>query len=258
MTEIIARRTFSTSYILLDSVFLILFLALLLWKRRRMTAVVGILMGIVYFIVDFGIFHLLLGTRTISGGEMLPVLLWMSMSYGFTNFVWIWLWLERDENLISWSLLLLLWWFCCPMLSSFIPGHMITIQWTTGAYHQTMALLLLIGYLLVIIWNLKEKKEHHIPVLWLLSIGILVQAGWELSLLFGGIRSAGLSSSDALRTLVVNSLLETNLGLPYTYLIFIAVTSRFSEDFSRRCPSLSFRERITENRRTTAGWKERD
>ena len=253
MTEIIARRTFSTSYIVLDSLFLILFLALLLWRRKRIAAAVGIVMGFVYFFVDYGIFHLLLGTRSISGGGMLPVLLWMSMSDGFTNFVWIWLWLERDRNLFSWSLLILLWWFCCPLLSSFLPGSGITIQRTTGAYHQTMALILFIGYLLAIIWNLKEKKEYSIPIPWLLAIGILVQAGWEISLLIGGIRSAGLAFADSMRTLIINSLLETNLGLPYSYFIFIAITARFNEDMTRRVPALSFRERIKENNAEKAG-----
>lgn len=133
------------------------------------------------------------------------------------------------------------------MLSSFIPGYEITIQRTTGAYHQSMALILFIGYLIAIIWNLKEKKEYRIPIPWLLAIGILVQAGWEASLLIGGIRSAGLSFSDSMRTLIVNSLLETNLGLPYSYFIFIAITSRFREEFGRREKTLSFRARIAEN-----------
>ena len=253
MAEIIARRTFTTSYIILDTIFLVLFFILLLWQKKRITAIVGIVMGIVYFIVDYGIFHLLLGTRSITGGGMFPVLLWMSMSYGFTNFVWIWLWLRRDEHLFSWSLLILLWWFCCPMLASFIPGTEITIQRTTGAYHQSMALILFIGYLLAIIWNLREKREYRIPIPWLLAIGILVQAGWELSLLIGGVRSVGLSFSDSMRTLVINSLLETNLGLPYSYFIFIAITSRFKEGLGRRPDPLSFRARIAENNGERAG-----
>lgn len=33
------------------------------------------------------------------------MLLWMSMSYGFTNFTWIWLWLSKDKHLLEWSLL---------------------------------------------------------------------------------------------------------------------------------------------------------
>ena len=184
---------------------------------------------------------------------MFPVLLWMSMSYGFTNFVWIWLWLRKEEHLFSWSLLILLWWFCCPMLASFIPGTEITIQRTTGAYHQSMALILLVGYLLAIIWNLREKREYRIPIPWLLAIGILVQAGWELSLLIGGVRSVGLSFSDSMRTLVINSLLETNLGLPYSYFIFIAITSKFREELGRRPDPLSFRARIAENNGERAG-----
>lgn len=33
------------------------------------------------------------------------LLLWMSMSYGFTNFTWIWLWLNKDKHLFEWSVL---------------------------------------------------------------------------------------------------------------------------------------------------------
>ena len=139
------------------------------------------------------------------------------------------------------------------MLASFIPGTEITIQRTTGAYHQSMALILLVGYLLAIIWNLREKREYRIPIPWLLAIGILVQAGWELSLLIGGVRSVGLSFSDSMRTLVINSLLETNLGLPYSYFIFIAITSRFKEELGRRPDPLSFRARIAENNGERAG-----
>ena len=66
-------------------------------------------------------------------------------------------------------------------------------------------------------------------------------------LLLGGIRSAGFESlGDKLRTLVVNSLMETNLGMPYVYLIFIALTSRFTEQIKRR-RKVSFVERIAEN-----------
>ena len=245
MGELIARRAFPISYICLDTAFILLLLGLLIWKRKYMSAIVGILMGLVYMAVDFGIFHLLLGTRRIEGGNLFWVLLWMSMSYGFTNFVWIWLWLEKDRNLFEWSLLILLWWFCCPILSSFAGGGIITIERTTGSYHAYMAVILFAGYLGAVIWNLKEKERFPLP--WLLAIGILVQAGWEAGLLLGGIRSAGFSAGESIRTLIVNSLLETNLGMPYVYAIFIAVTRKFNEDLSRRKTTLSFRERIAEN-----------
>ena len=80
MTEIIARREFSPLYIWLDIAFLLLFAALLIWKKKYMTVLVGALAGILYMIVDFGIFHLVCHSRSISDGHSLFwVLLWMSV-----------------------------------------------------------------------------------------------------------------------------------------------------------------------------------
>jgi len=45
---------------------------------------------------------------------------------------------------------------------------------------------------------------------------------------------------------VVNSLLETNLGMPYIFAIFIAYSRRFTEQLSRREQTLAFTERIQE------------
>lgn len=252
MTEIIARRQFAPMYIRLDTAFLIVFALLLLWRKKYMTVLVGAVMGIVYMLVDYGIFNLLLGTRSISEGySLFWVLLWMSMSYGFTNFAWIWLWMSRDERLFEWSLLILGWWFCCPLITDTLAGaERITIERTTGAYHGYMALILFVGYLGLIIRNLKHGKEERIDILWLLTIGILVQLGWEAGLLLGGIRSAGFENPlDKLKTLVVDSLLETNLGMPYAYAIFVAYTSKFTEQLKRRDRRISFNDRIAENNR---------
>lgn len=252
MTELIARRAFSPVYIGLDTAFLLLFATLLLWKRRYMTVVVGVLAGILYMLVDYGIFHLLCGARSISPGySLFWVLLWMSMSYGFTNFTWIWLWLSKDAHLFSWSFLILLWWFVCPQLAAtFSPadGTQIVIERPTGAYHGYMALLLFVGYLGVILYNLWQgRPECRVSIPWILAIGVLVQFGWEAGLLIGGIRSAGFPSlAEKLRPLIVNSLLETNLGMPYMYLIFIAYSSRFTEDLHRRKTPLALVERIAE------------
>ena len=42
------------------------------------------------------------------------------------------------------------------------------------------------------------------------------------------------------------SLLETNLGMPYMYLIFIAYTSRFTETLRRRSDPRTLSDRIAE------------
>ena len=248
--EIIARRQFDPLYIWLDIAFLVLFALVLLWKKKYMTVLVGIFFGFVYFAVDYGLFHLVFHARSITGGDLFWVLLWMSMSYGFTNFVWIWLWISKDKHLLEWSLLILIWWLCCPMLAAtFGGGTPIVIQRTTGSYHGWMALILFAGYAAVIGWNLFQKDQTlRINLLWLLAIGILVQLGWEAGLLLGGIRSAGFENfSDKILTLVTNSLLETNLGMPYIYAIFLAYSAKFTEQLTRRTKPLSFTERLREN-----------
>ena len=253
MSEIIAGREFSPQYIAFDCCFLVLLSALLLYKKKYMTVLVGTLAGILYMLVDYGIFHLVCRSRSITDGySLFAVLLWMSLSYGFTNFIWIWLWISKDKNLFEWSFLILLWWFVCPLLAGiFTPDNTVNImiQRTTGEYHGYMAIILAVGYIAMIMYNLTRKSEReriHIP--WLLTIGILVQFGLEAGLLIGGIRSTGFASfEEKLRPLIVNSLLETNLGIPYIYLIFIAYTSRFTEQMKKRDKKLTLRERIAEN-----------
>lgn len=251
MNEIIARRQFYPLYIWLDIAFLIIFAALLLLRRKYMTVLVGLCFGVIYFLVDYGLFHLVFHARSIQNGDLFGVLLWMSMSYGFTNFVWIWLWISKDKRLLEWSVFILLWWLCCPMLASTFGSHEtpIIIQRTTGSYHGWMALLLFLGYAGLIVWNLFQKdRSRRVNLLWLLAIGILVQFGWETGLLLGGIRSAGFENfSDKLLTLVTNSLLETNLGMPYIYLIFLAFSARFTEKLKKREHPLTLFERLAEN-----------
>lgn len=254
MTEIIARREFPPYYIIFDIAFLAVFAALLLWKKKYMTVLVGFLAGLLYMIVDFGIFHLVCNSRSIFDGySLFWVLLWMSMSYGFTNFAWIWLWISKDKHLFEWSFLILMWWFVCPLLTkTFAPANVenIVIQRTTGEYHGYMAAILVVGYLGLIIYNLWQKeREKRVNIPWLLAIGVLVQFGWEAGLLIGGIRSAGFALSEKFAPLIVNSLLETNLGMPYIFLIFIAYTSCFTEQMKRRSAPLSLTERIRENNR---------
>lgn len=252
MNEIIAQRQFTPMYIILDTIFLIVLAVLLMKKKNYAAVVVGLAAGVLYMVVDYGIFHLLCHSRSISEGySMFWVLLWMSMSYGFTNFSWIWLWISKDRNLKEWSLLILLWWFCCPLLAQTFGGNMepIVIQRTTGAYHGYMALILFVGYLGAIIWNLHhEEPLEKFPLGWILSIGILVQFGWEAALLLGGIRSAGIASwGDKLLTLIVNSLLETNLGMPYVYALFVLYTTRWTQQLKPREKKLNFLEAMREN-----------
>lgn len=229
--EVIAARTMNALYIYLDVAFLLFLGATLVYTKRYLAIIVGLLAGILYFLVDYGYFYLLLGTRTVEGANPFWFLLWLSMSYGFTNFVWIWLWLDRDKRALEWSILIIASWFSASLLSqNFGTGFdAISIARGTGAYHGIMALILFVGYAILCIHNLKTTDEKKkINILWILSIGILVQFAWEFVLLITGIRN------PSFMTLIVNSLLETNLGLPYMYFIHRAVNKRYDEDLNRK------------------------
>lgn len=219
-------RTFSSLYIILDVVWLLFFAGLLLYFERRLAVLVGLLAGLVYFLVDYGIFYRLLGTRQVEGANPLWFLLWLSASYGFTNFAWIWLLLDRDGHAVEWSLLPILGWVTVGQLSQNLGTGFaeISISRGTGSYHGVMALILCIGYLFVVLSNLKEKER--ISILRLMAIGIGVQFAWEACLLISGIRPA------LWQPIVINSLIETNLGMPYAYYIHRRVTRHRKEDLS--------------------------
>lgn len=67
VSDVIARREFMPTYIWLDVTFLIGFAALLVWRRKYMMLLVGLVMGGVYFAVGYGAFNLLTHSRSISG-----------------------------------------------------------------------------------------------------------------------------------------------------------------------------------------------
>lgn len=78
-------------------------------------------------------------------------------------------------------------------------------------------------------YNLFTKKEK-IALLKLNLIGISVQFSWEFALLINGIRPL---NQNSFTTIVINSLIETNLGMPYIYLIFIWIYRHFKEDLRK-------------------------
>lgn len=226
--ELTVARTFSSLYIYLDLAWLAIYIVILWSLRRRLAVVVGLLAGLLYFAVDYGIFHLALGTRTVAGASTAWLLCWLSFSYGMTNFAWIWLLLDRDGHAVEWSVLTIGGWVTVALLSQGYGSGFptVAIQRGTGSYHGIMAVILLVGYVALIIGNLTAANRggQKVSLLRLLAIGIGVQFSWEAVLLLSGIRPVGLLP------LVVNSLIETNLGMPYVYVIHRAVSARWQAD----------------------------
>ena len=250
IVEVVARRMFGLPYIIMDSIFIVFFCVMLFVTKRRQTLLFALFGGVLYFLVDYCIFHLLTHSRHIENGNLFWVLVWMSMSYGITNFAWIWLCLRKDERLAEWTLLIFVWWLVCPILDDAFSGDapQIVIWRETGEYHWFMALFMVVSYMAVIVWNLLRKNpKQRFRILWLFVIGVAVQFGWEFTLLIGGIRSEGMPLTEQIKTLVVNSLMETNLGLPAIYCIYLFFSSRFTEACKRRETPTTFLGRLEES-----------
>ncbi len=232
MIEVIPSRIFNLLYVYIDIAWLIALLIILICAKRYLAVFAGLIGSLIYFLVDYGIFYLALGTRTVEGADPLLLLLWLSISYGFTNFAWIWLWLDRDGRAPEWSILIIFGWLATALLSQNFGESFqsIYIQRGTNTYHGVMALILLIGYTILIIKNIRGNPGHKgkIRILWILSIGLIVQFSWEAILLITGIRAIGIMP------LIINSLIETNLGLPFIFLIHRAVTSNRNEDLTSK------------------------
>jgi hypothetical protein len=224
--EIIPAREFNSLYIYLDIIWLIIYAVILLWRKRHIAFIAGLIGGVIYFAVDYGIFYLLLKTRSVTGADPLWFLLWLSVSYGFTNFAWIWILLDKDSNKTEWSLFTIVGWVAVALLSQNFGTDfpVISIYRGTGGYHGIMALMLAVGYIYLIIQNFRNIPSARVNLLRLLAIGIGVQFSWELVLLLTGIRPIGILP------LIIDSLIETNMGMPYLYLIHKHISLRFNEN----------------------------
>jgi len=227
--DIVPARAFNTLYIYLDIAWLVLFTAILAWRKRYAALLAGVAGSVIYFIADYGIFYLALGTRSVAGADPVWLLLWLSVSYGLTNFAWIWLLLDRDGHAVEWSLLPLVAWLAVALLSQNFGTDFTTISIYRGTarYHGIMALIMAAGYTWLVIRNLRAAPGQRANLLRLLAIGIGIQFSWEAILLVSGIRPAGVLP------LIIDSLVETNLGMPYLYLIHRAVSRRYGEDLRR-------------------------
>ena len=234
--DITPTRNFNLLYIILDSIFILFLLIMLVVKKRYFTTLFALFGGVLYFIVDFGYFYLLSHSRQIMIDDVIQndlvtglILFWMSMSYGITNFAFIWLCLRKDKHLKNWLMLIIGWWLMVPLIASLGGPNNIQTFRTTNQYHSYMAILLVIGYGGLLIYNLLTKKKQ-IQLLWLNLIGISVQFSWEFALLIHGIRPM---NGNSISTIIVNSLLETNLGMPYIFLFFLCINRYISEDLKK-------------------------
>jgi hypothetical protein len=213
-------RTFSSFYIAVDITWLLVYAGILLYFRKSQALLVGLAMGVVLFAIDYGVYYRILGTRHITGADPFWFLSWFSLSYGITMFAWIWLLLDRDGHAVEWSLLPIGGWLAVAQLDDSF-GHrftQITTQRGVG-YHGVMAALMLAGYAVLVVYNLRHP-QRKVNLLWLVAIGIGVQFAWEAVLVISGIRP------PLWQPIVVNSLIETNSGIPILWFVHRLITRK--------------------------------
>ncbi|MGK2308496.1 hypothetical protein [Cutibacterium sp. V970] len=232
VSDYVVARSFNVLYIWIDVILLLAFLCILAWTRRRAALVVGLLGGLLYFVVDYGFFHMLLGTRSVVGMGVLSLEFWLSFSYGITNMAWMWLWFDEPDNRWEWSILFPAGWLTSALVSQGLGDtfHSVEIARHVGSYHGAIAAFALVGYGWLALHNLRHQDERY-SIRSALTIGIGIQFTWEAVLMISGIRPL------SWRPLVVDSLIETNLGAPFMLLIVRAWRVRHPREFSDPAPA---------------------
>lgn len=242
--NIIPTRNFNMAYILFDTLFLVFLVVLLCMKKKYLTLLWSLFGGILYLIVDFGIFYLITHTRVISiDGITLStsghffVLLWLSFSYGIPNFIFIWMALNKDKDFTLFTVLIIGWWLIVPTLSkfgdmtcftnTFLQSQIMT-QRLTKDFHWVMTVFLIVGYGALIAYYIinsdkRDFKKDIKTILFLNLIGFMCQFSWELPLLLNGIRPL---NNTSIQTLLINSVIETNSGMVYFYLFHMWLTKK--------------------------------
>lgn len=235
--SIVPARSLNLTYIVLDSIALVVFLGLLLWKRRNLTVIVAVTGGILYFIVDYVFFYhvshsrvVLIDGKTADEVQTAFYLLWHELSSGISNFALIWLCLKKDKNLPLWLSLVIGWWLLLPAIAQLGSPRTIQTYRTTAAYHGPMAIIAAISYLILIVYCLTDKAHPKPNVPYLFLVGFGIQFAWEGAFLLYGIRPW---NENAIPTLLIDSLVETNLGMPAFWALETLIQSRWNEDGSR-------------------------
>lgn len=217
-TGLMETQSVNILYIILDIVFLAALIGLLIYKRRYQAVIIGLCGGIFYFLADYFLFYQLMGVRQVEGGIPVWTILWNTMSVGFSMMAWIWLLLDQDEHSLEWSVLFVARWLCVALLSRNFgsSSDFITLSGGIWQFMGVMALLLLVGYGLLIFNNLKEHSEQ-IDIKGILMVGILVQFSQLLVFMLSGIvlhRHCGKIVKQRFKCFVINltSLLDKSRG----------------------------------------------
>jgi len=219
---IIGSRTLSNLFIYLNFLWIILFLVILVMKKRYLAIIAGVVGSILLYIL----FSSGLRIRVSTSMNLFLV----SLGYGFSIFSWLWLLLDRDGRDVEWSIISIMGLFIVCYLSygSAKLGIISTIEKSLTSLYGWMAFLMVVGYLYLAIRNMSSAAQEKLDLLRLLTIGFIIQFSREVVFLFTNVRNL------SFEVLLFNSIIKTNSILPFVYLLHRFISRRFDETLMRR------------------------
>ena len=208
-------RSFQFDYIICDAVFLVIFVTLLVWQKRHAPLVVGVVSGVVFYIID-GVIWNATGVREyeISAAWIKhPVDFMMDFSYGVVAFSWAWIMFENRSktDIAFWTILVFGGWLVVPVVSSLVhlnDNPISTVRHMESQVGFQLGMVI-VGYLLLVVLRYDLGK-----IVYLFSVGCLLGFMMEFPLVVTGIRPAGVD------LIVYETLVLFNQGIPYLYLIY--------------------------------------
>jgi len=225
MSEAVVARTIGIDFIYLDILFIIIWVSFLI-KRKYWTPIKwGLLGWIIYIFVDYVYWYLITQTRHYTG-PLDPFLffLWFCISPGFVQFSYVIVLFEkRNKNeLIFWTMLFYIGWTLVSVGSQLLPLNDIIIEVyrDMNVENQRLNELIMVLVNIIIAAALYYKKKLRLEdILYLFLVGTLVEFGLEFTLSVSGIRQE--QGGWSLITMLVNTLIEFNLGIILMYLLWV-------------------------------------
>ncbi|MFX0027957.1 MAG: hypothetical protein ACFE8B_02010 [Candidatus Hermodarchaeota archaeon] len=215
-------RVFDLDYLIFDLILFLLYIFVLVKQRKILPFFVGVLCGGLFLIID-GIIWWNTGVREIIPANMkIAVDFMMDFTYGLLAFSWVMIMFEKKnkKEIILWTMLLYGGWFMIASLSQILPLNDVEIITIRHMRHLRIVEIstVVCGYLLLVF--LKYNYKTIIYIFW---VGTMLSFMMESYLLFTGIRPSGFD------LLLYDSLILTNQGIPYLFVIFDKILPKLRE-----------------------------
>lgn len=220
-------RIFDLDYLIFDFIFLLSFLWVLINQKKKIPIYVGFVCGILFLIID-GVIWWNTGIREIDPpNTKFYVDFMMDFSYGLLAFSWVMIMFERNsiKEVLLWTLFLYGGWLSIASLSQILP--LIDLEIITVRHMQSLRVVeittVVCGYLLLVILRYNYKT-----ILFVFWVGFMLSFMMESYLLLTQIRPSGFE------LLLYDSLVLTNQGIPYLFIIFDKILPKIRNLISNR------------------------